>query len=225
MSPPLPVPSFLEREPGPDPEVRAWVAAAFETISALRGEIVAATARAEAAERRLSAVDGAAPGESGDAAPLGGQARLQAATEAAAAVIAEARVVLREVREGRPGSPGVPPQALSMPRQISTPPPPGVPSPSSIPEPPQAAAATPVAPGSVSSAVHLAPVEHTSVEPLAPSASERTEARLDDPDRRIAVGRLPRPDSGTPAKPAPPAQHQRPKPFLARLLDRRRRHQ
>lgn len=115
MTPPvpeLPAPMFLERSPGADEEVRAWVAAAQEAITSLHEAVVAATARAEDAERRLgeatpsSSLDAPrAPGMSADRTDPGSpvaeaQARFQAATDAAAAVMVEARAILQEARAG-----------------------------------------------------------------------------------------------------------------------------
>lgn len=172
--PPLPIPSFLDRPPGSDPEVRGWVVTAQETIAALDAELHAARARAEAAERRLTEVRTWAPAvglaagtrlvderaEVGS--PVGeAQARFQAATEAAATVLNEARAVLREARDGpqqgltAPGAPpstgltptGTPPGSAESSAQAFLAPHPSesvAPAPAAPPRPPAPAPGTPV---------------------------------------------------------------------------------
>ncbi len=123
MTPPPPTPRFLDRGPGSDAEVRAWVAAAQATVAALHDSLLAATARAEHAEARLAQLRrdaddgqfgerrdadhgpfgeaGSGPGQITSGAALAkAHASFQSATDAAATVMAEARAILREARMG-----------------------------------------------------------------------------------------------------------------------------
>jgi hypothetical protein len=138
--PPLPATAFLERAPGQDAEVRAWVAAARGTIAALHEALLAATARAEAAEWRLAAGWNSATDPGPNAPPATeAQARFQSAAEAATSVIAEARAVLREVRDGITTPQVVTPDAApprGAPPASSPPPPAGPPPPPHRPSPP-----------------------------------------------------------------------------------------
>lgn len=211
--PPLPEPSFLQRPAGSDPEVRAWVSLAQETVAALQEALRAATVRAEAAEGRLgeprSAPAGVGMTEIEMSEGIGGtvarveptsaaadaHARFQAAVQTASAVMAEARAVLREAQDVMPRA-----QTLPAPAMLN------------------GATAVDSSPLNIRAAARLAPLQPATTVPgprvAAPGPPEAVEPRSQAADGAVDAGSV----LGPPGSPSPT-----PRPGLLGRRGRRRR--